>query len=161
MALRLRLPEWAAGATVRVNGAPADHRTEHGYAVIDRTWAEGDRVDLTLPMAPALVRADPRVLAAHGKVAIQRGPIVHCVEEIDNAAPVPRLAIARGGELRTEHVDGRDTVIAEGLVDGPAADGLYSTEPPTAEPTAIRTVPYYAWANRGKGTMAVWIRETP
>ncbi|GAA2124325.1 glycoside hydrolase family 127 protein [Glycomyces algeriensis] len=161
MTLRLRLPEWADGATVSVNGAPADHRTEHGYAVLDRTWTRGDRVELTLPMAPALVRADPRVLAAHGKVAIQRGPIVHCVEEIDNAAPVPRLLIARGGELRTEHVDGRDAVIAEGLVDGPAADGLYSDKPPAAEPTAIRTVPYYAWANRGKGTMAVWIRETP
>ncbi|WP_205325123.1 glycoside hydrolase family 127 protein [Glycomyces sp. YM15] len=162
MALRLRLPEWTTGTpTVSVNGTVIPYSTDKGYAVLDRTWARGDRVELTLPMAPALVRADPRVTSTVGKVAIQRGPIVHCAEEVDNAAPVPRLVIARSGELRTEHADGQDAIIAEGLVDAPPSDGLYASEPLSAEPTAIRTVPYYAWANRGNGTMAVWVRETP
>ena len=162
MTLRLRLPEWTTGAaSVSVNGTTLPYTTDNGYAVLNRTWSPGDRVELTLPMAPSLVRADARVASAHGKVAIQRGPIVHCVEEVDNAAPVPHLVIARTGDLRTEHADGQDAIIADGLVDAPADGGLYRTDAPAAEPTAIRTVPYYAWANRGKGTMAVWIRETP
>lgn len=162
MTLRLRLPEWATGAPViSVNGTVLPYSTDNGYAILNRTWALGDRVELTLPMVPTLVRADARVTSAAGKVAIQRGPIVHCVEEVDNAAPVPHLVIARNGDLRTEHADGQDSIVAEGLIDGPAEGGLYRSGPPTAEPTAIRTVPYYAWANRGKGTMAVWVRETP
>jgi DUF1680 family protein len=162
MTLRLRLPAWATGAArISVNGTVLPYSTDKGYAVLDRTWAAGDRVELHLPMDPTLVRADPRVRSTAGKVAFQRGPIVHCVEEVDNAAAVPRLIVSRSGELRTEHADGQDAIIAEGLVDGPAPDGLYSTAAPAAEPTAIRTVPYFAWANRGKGTMAVWVRETP
>ncbi|MCC3765122.1 glycoside hydrolase family 127 protein [Glycomyces sp. TRM65418] len=162
MTLRLRLPEWTVGApTIAVNGTVLPYTTAQGYAVLARTWAPGDRVVLTLPMAPVLVRADPRVESARGKVAIQRGPIVHCVEEVDNEAPVPDLVIVRDGGIHTERVDGRDQVVAAGLVDRPAEGGLYRTGAPTAKPTEIRTVPYYAWGNRGKGTMAVWIRECP
>ncbi|HEX2145923.1 MAG TPA: beta-L-arabinofuranosidase domain-containing protein [Glycomyces sp.] len=162
MTLRLRLPEWTTGAaSIAVNGTTLPYTTDRGYAVLARTWAPGDRVELTLPMAPVLVRADARVESAHGKVAIQRGPIVHCVEEVDNVAPVPHLVVARSGDLRTEHADGHDQIIADGLVDEPADGGLYRTEAPAPKRTEIRTVPYYAWANRGKSTMAVWVRETP
>jgi DUF1680 family protein len=162
MTLRLRLPEWATGApAITLDGVALPYATDRGYAVLARTWAPGDQVELTLPMAPVLVRADPRVESARGKVAIQRGPIVHCVEEVDNAAPVPALAVARDGGLRVEHADGRDRIVAAGLVDRPAEGGLYRTGDPVAEPTEVRTVPYYAWANRGKGTMAVWVREAP
>ncbi len=131
MTLRLRLPEWTTGtASVSVNGTTLPYTTDNGYAVLNRTWSPGDRVELTLPMAPSLVRADARVASAHGKVAIQRGPIVHCVEEVDNAAPVTHLVIARTGDLRTEHADGQDAIIADGLVDAPAEGGLYRTERP-------------------------------
>jgi DUF1680 family protein len=160
MTLRLRLPEWASGASIRVNGELQEYWTDRGYAVVGRAWDSGDRVELLLPMSPALVRADPRVESARGKVAIQRGPIVHCVEEIDNEAPVPNLVIVREGGMHTEHVDGRDQVVAAGLIDTPAEGGLYRTGVDTRA-TEIRTVPYFAWANRGKGSMAVWVRESP
>ncbi|MCD0443986.1 glycoside hydrolase family 127 protein [Glycomyces sp. A-F 0318] len=161
-ALRLRIPEWTTGEpAIAVNGEPASFAVERGYAVLDRTWAPGDRVDLVLPMAPVLVRADPRVAAAHGKVALQKGPIVHCVEEVDNAAPVPHLVIARDGEPAVEHRDGLDRITVAGAVDAPAAGGLYRTGTTALRPTEVRTVPYFAWANRGKGTMAVWVREAP
>jgi DUF1680 family protein len=161
MTLRLRLPQWTVGApSIAVNGTPLPYTTAQGYAVLSRTWSPGDQVELLLPIAPVLVRADPRVESARGKVAIQRGPIVHCVEEVDNEAPVSDLVIVRDGGMRTEHVEGRDQVVVTGLVDAPVEGGLYRTEPPTAKPTEIRTVPYYAWANRGKGTMAVWVRES-
>ncbi|GAA1659598.1 glycoside hydrolase family 127 protein [Glycomyces endophyticus] len=160
-ALRLRLPEWTTGdVAIEVDGAAADFEVERGYAVLDRTWRGGERVGLVLPMGPVAVRADARVGAAHGKVALQKGPIVHCVEEVDNEAPVPQLVIARGGEPAVEHREGLDRITVPGLVDEPAAGGLYRTGAAPVRPTEIRTVPYFAWANRGKGTMAVWVRES-
>ncbi|SDE31123.1 glycoside hydrolase family 127 protein [Glycomyces harbinensis] len=160
--LRLRLPEWtSAEPSVTVNGAAVPFAVDRGYAVVDRTWEPGDRVALSLPMHPVAVRADARVGAAHGKVALQKGPIVHCVEEVDNEAPVPHLVIGRGGEPVAEHRDGLDRITVAGLVDEPADGGLYRTGSTPVRPTEIRTVPYFAWANRGKGTMAVWVRETP
>jgi len=160
MALRLRVPEWTTGhAAIAVNGEAVDFTTDRGYAVLDRTWARGDTVTLELEMDPFRLRADSRVAAAHGKVALQRGPIVHCVEEVDNEAPVPDLVIGRYSDLRVEHRDGLDRITVGGLVDLPGRGGLYRFDSTASGPTEIRTVPYFAWANRGKGSMAVWVRE--
>ncbi|THV30825.1 glycoside hydrolase family 127 protein [Glycomyces paridis] len=160
-ALRLRLPDWAPSHTLTVGGEPFEAPLESGYLVLDRTWAPGTEVVLDLPMAPTRVHAAPAVAAVHGRTAIQRGPIVYCAEEIDNAGPVPDLAVDPHAALRA--VPDPDLGVVRVDVDGVRErpiDSLYSTERPAAEPTVIRTVPYYSWANRGKGTMAVWLRES-
>ncbi|WP_221583624.1 beta-L-arabinofuranosidase domain-containing protein [Microbacterium sp. G2-8] len=160
-AIRLRIPEWAKEWTASVNGRRVEAATVNGYLVLERTWASGDRISLALGMRPERVWAHPRVAASLGKVAIQRGPIVHCVEEVDNAAPVPALAIGRGSEFRVEHdaERGIDSIVVDGVVESRETGTLYTTDAPATETTQVRTVPYFSWANRGSGTMAVWVRE--
>lgn len=162
LTLRLHIPEWAgAPAEVTVNGEPVVAPVRQGYAVLDRIWHARDEVELILPMTATRTWAHPAVRAAAGKVAIQRGPIVHCVEEVDNDAAVPALAIERDGELRVVQLEGMDVdqVLAEGIVQRTQTEGLYTTRAPSATPTQLRTIPYFAWSNRGRTTMAVWLPE--
>jgi uncharacterized protein len=84
--LATRIPGWTKGAILKVNGeiVDLDECTKKGYAYINRLWNDGDEVDLILPMVPEKMKANPKVRANVGKVAIQRGPIVYCLEEVDN-----------------------------------------------------------------------------
>ena len=162
LTLKLRLPDWSEGATLTIDGTEVDTTTEDGYLHLARTWAPGTVVDLDLGMAPKRVRANQKVAAVLGKVALQNGPIVYCAEGIDNAGAVPTLTIRPDAELRIEHDSSSnlDTITVEGVCERQSGDALYSTDAPKAEPTSIRAVPYFSWANRGKSTMAVWLRET-
>ena len=89
--LRLRIPAWAKGWTLQVNGAPQQPTLEQGYAPIERAWAAGDVVELDLPMQPALLQASPRVDPTRHSLAIQRGPVLYCLEEVDQEAVVNLL----------------------------------------------------------------------
>ncbi|MFO0829140.1 MAG: glycoside hydrolase family 127 protein [Phycisphaerales bacterium] len=164
--LRLRVPAWCDGASVRVNGAPAPLVLERGYAVIDRAWKKGDRVELDLPMPPRRVASDPRVAATRGEYALARGPLVYCVEKADLDASLERFALPVETPLATTKRDdvlgGVVTIDGEGLVAGaPSWDGgLYRTAVP---PKRVRfsAVPYYAWDNRAPGPMRVWLPTAP
>jgi uncharacterized protein len=162
LTLKLRLPEWSEGATLAIDGTEVDTTTEDGYLHLARIWAPGTVIDLDLGMAPKRVRANQKVAAVLGKVALQNGPIVYCAEGIDNAGAVPALAIRPDAELRVEHDSSSklDIITVEGVCERQSGDALYSTDAPKAEPASIRAVPYFSWANRGKSTMAVWLRET-
>jgi DUF1680 family protein len=161
LVLRLRVPEWAEGFALTVDGEPAEAEAVDGYLLLDRTWSPSTEIVLDLGLEPRRVRANQKVAAALGKVAIQKGPLVYCAEEVDNAAPVPALVLHSDAELRTvrDEAAGLDAVVADGVVDRRGTEALYTTEPSVLEPTTIRTVPYHRWAERGKGTMAVWLRE--
>ncbi len=165
-ALKLRVPGWARGATVAVNGEPAAPTTERGYATIQRTWRAGDVVDLRLPMPAERGYAHPRVRQDVGKVALRRGPLIYCLEEADNfGAPVQTLTLPRGADLEVETrdvpFDGVVTVKAASkrLAAAPAAP-LYSPAPPADEPAVATAIPYFLWANREPGSMEVFIAET-
>jgi uncharacterized protein len=162
LTLKLRLPEWSEGATLAIDGTEVDTTTEDGYLHLAHIWAPGTVIDLDLGMAPKRVRANQKVAAVLGKVALQNGPIVYCAEGIDNAGAVPALAIRPDAELRVEHDSSSklDIITVEGVCERQSGDALYSTDAPKAEPASIRAVPYFSWANRGKSTMAVWLRET-
>jgi DUF1680 family protein len=170
--LALRIPEWSAGrATVRVNGGPATATPDgHGYLRLERPWRPGDTVELDLPMDARLIEPHPAIEATRGSLAIERGPLVYCVEQADQGdAPVAELELdpSRSMESRwiPELLEGVVVVRAPGFrVDESAWGGrLYRPFRPGAAPARQRAeltaIPYFAWANRGPGAMRVWIPQ--
>jgi DUF1680 family protein len=173
--LGLRLPAWCPDAAVRLNGWPHDEpRDAGGYATIERAWREGDTVELELPMRPRFVEAHPRVDAARGSVAIERGPVIYCLEQHDQDEAVNVLDVAIDetapleADWRGELLGGVVTVCGSGYVaQGPEAeewrDRLYRPLGGRASMTSLgrlvrlTAVPYYARGNRGPGAMRVWI----
>ena len=162
--LALRVPVWSTRTRLRVGGREVDPAevTEEGYARLRRRWSRGDVVELDLEVAPFRVWAHPDVAAAAGKVALQRGPVVYCVEGVDHPHATGDLVLPR--EAALTEVTGDDEVVltATGHVDT-APDGagdLYRRTAPVPVPQALRAVPYASWGNRGQSTMNVWLRES-
>jgi hypothetical protein len=161
LAVRLRIPGWVrneatpgdlytfvdkleAGPALRVNGKPAAIELEDGYAVLDRKWKTGDVIQLDLPMPVRRVVAKGEVEADRGRVALQRGPIVYCLEWPDNPGASVRNTVLTEGEQLTAQFE---------------PDLLNGVE--TIKAGHLKAIPYYAWANRGKGDMEVWIARAP
>jgi len=160
--LRLRVPGWCRSAKFTLNGEQINVAIDSGYACLSRLWQAGDQVTLTLPMPVERVRADPRVAAVAGRVALQRGPIVYCLEEADHGPDLAALVLPSEAAV----VARGDPGLLGGCVVLEAAgwreserDRLYSTGPAPRRPATLRAVPYALWANRGEGEMRVWIRE--
>jgi uncharacterized protein len=163
--LLLRVPGWAQGATVRVNGEPVPAAPERGYLRLSRSWTAGDEVILDLAMEPRRVYASASVAADAGRVAIARGPVVYCFEGIDNVEPVERTALPPDAPLAAVPAHdprlGRFVAVeADGLVTVPTAGDLYTGTAPPMAAARLRAVPYHAWDNRAAGSMAVWLRES-
>ncbi len=165
--LALRIPGWCRTPRLAVNGEPValEGLVERGYARLNRVWETDNLVDLVLPMPIERVRAHPRVAADAGRVALQRGPVVYCLEEHDNGALLNTMALPEDATLTAEYeqnlLGGVVTLTGEALrVDEGAWDNdLYIADLPAARPVSIKAIPYYAWANRGLASMQVWIRE--
>jgi DUF1680 family protein len=167
--LDLRIPGWCSGATLKVGGEPVDPiKKRKGYACIRRTWKPGDVVELDLPMPIERMRADPRVEADRGRVALQRGPIVYCLEAADSTGNVRNCALPRDAKLTPEYrpdlLGGVMTVRGPALVAVAAGsedweESLY--QPVSgAQPIDFVAIPYYAWDNRAPGEMVVWLPES-
>jgi DUF1680 family protein len=175
--LSLRIPAWCRGATVAVNGEPVPATVgERGYLDLTRVWRDGDTVSLTLPMPPRLTLAHPAADAVRGQVAIERGPVVYCLESPDqpDGVDLNRVELLVDRELTEERRDvvGQSTVVA--LVDGWARDDSgwagsgWATlgEEPASAGRAVRltAIPYHLWANRGPSVMRIFVparRDTP
>ena len=163
--LRLRLPGWCRDASLSVNGHPCEFERVNGYARIVRTWQPGDEVELTLRMPVERVYAHPDVRAASGRVALQRGPIVYCLEGADNGPALERICLPRDaalGAVKEPELLGGVTVLRGQAVRAvPAGDGrpLYTAHPTRTEPVPVNAVPYCVWENREPGDMLVWLRE--
>ena len=155
-ALKIRIPGWVQGQVVpsdlyrfgdgkklgykvKVNGQLVNSQLEDGYFVIERKWKKGDRVELHFDMEPRLVSADKQVEADRDKIAVERGPLVYCAEWPDNTNDVLDAKI----EGMPDFVLGKKK-IAE-------------TEVVTLSTDDLTLIPYYAWAHRGKGHMAIWL----
>jgi hypothetical protein len=160
----LRIPGWARGEpmpgglyrfdkpiegapSLAVNGGQVVAPTVGGFVTIQRRWQQGDTIELALPMVPRRVLAHERVDDDRGKAAIQRGPLVYAIEAVDNGGRaldvVLPLDAALATAFRADLVNGIEVITAS-VGSGPRA-------------RSVTAVPYFAWANRGKGEMAVWI----
>jgi DUF1680 family protein len=139
--------------------------TSSGYAVVRREWSDGDTVALCLAMPVARVYSHPEIRMNSGKVALQRGPIIYCVEEADNGENIPSIVLDGDAEFSTRYDDtllGGVTVIegkAHRELNDTGQNELYSTEKPGKTEMTLTAIPYCVWNNRGAGEMQVWIRE--
>jgi DUF1680 family protein len=152
----LRIPEWCEHPTYRVNGQRIkDVVITDGYLPVRVVWQRGDTIELDLPMPVRRVKADPRVKANVGRVALQRGPVVYCAEAVDHGGRVDDLILPEDAELDVEHrpdLLGGLTVIT-GAAQRRTKDGTI--------PVKLKAIPYYAWDHREPGQMAVWLAEDP
>lgn len=165
--LKLRVPGWARNevapgdlysyinknstrAIIKVNGKKVNYNIENGYVGISRKWNKGDKVELELPMEVRRVATNEHVKDNQNMVALEYGPVVYCVEGIDNGNSLSNLVLADNVKLRVEKRN----------------DLLNGVNTITAKLPALRTgakeqkllaIPYYTWSNRGVGEMKVWI----
>ncbi len=171
--LRLRIPGWTADRpvpgdlyryadpstgkpTLSVNGAPAALQLDPGYALLRREFSPGDVVQLDLPMHVRRAVAHERVKADAGRVAIERGPLVYCFEAVDNGDRVDDLVIPPNSAA---HWSFQSNLLGGVGVIDLAAQRVRKRAGATAQTSACaaRAVPYYAWAHRKVGPMAVWM----
>jgi DUF1680 family protein len=164
--LMLRVPGWCRGAKVKVNGKPIalPRITSKGYAKIVRKWAKGDVVEIRFPMPVERIEARPQVRNDCGKVALMRGPIVYCLEEVDNGDDLFDVTLPRRSAFKIQFdkkLDGAAKIVAQGRRRKTAGwgDRLYRPIESASKTFTIRAVPYCLWGNRGTGDMLVWIRD--
>ena len=172
--LLVRIPGWARsepvpgdlytfdsagrpGVALSVNGKPVGLRLEKGYARIERKWKRGDRVSLTLPLPVRTVRTDSRVEDDRGKVALERGPVVYCLEGRDQPGGHVRNAFLPGAEgisakFRKDFLGG--AVVLEGKCGFQEKDAQGRPHPVNRK---FKAIPYALWNNRGRDEMLVWI----
>jgi len=146
--------------TLKVNGREVPVKLNHGYASLDRTWKPGDVIELNLPMPIRRVVANANVVADTGRVALQRGPIVFCAEWPDNpAGKVRNLLLPDDQPLTAKFepalLNGVETIQGRAFSVAKNADGSLAK---TGQD--FKAIPYFAWANRGRGEMAVWIARS-
>ena len=166
--VKLRIPGWANGASAAINGdaIEIDAAKVNGYLSINRLWQPGDSIELELPMPPERLYAHPSVKENVGRVALKRGPLVYCIEEVDNpGGHVQELCLPRDADILARKRDDLfgGTVIltarAERLETTDWIDDLYRRSPPARSDSKLVALPYYLWNNRGNGSMEVWISE--
>jgi DUF1680 family protein len=164
--LFVRIPEWCGNATLTVNGEPAGGTpAPDTYAEIRRVWNKRDAVELVMPMEAVLMEAHPLVEENRNQVAVKRGPLVYCLESIDieGGKRIDDVLIPTDIELTPKKITigGSPVVALEGtalLAESAAWEGtLYRPVSRVNRTVNIRLIPYYAWGNRGKAEMTVWM----
>lgn len=143
--LHLRIPGWCKGFDLHVNGKPIETLSlKKGYIRLKRTWKPGDRVQLNMKMPVEVVAADPRVTENNGKRAIQRGPLVYCIEAIDNPSiDLDAMVLRSSTQFEIRQAKGK----LEGMTQ---IEGSYNGN-------KLTFIPYFAWDNRDAGKMKVWV----
>jgi hypothetical protein len=166
--VRLRIPGWAAGepvpsdlyrfvdanrasAELTVNGEAVPLSVERGFASIRRSFQQGDRLELMLPMPVRRVAAREEVEENRGRLALQRGPLVYAAEAVDNGGQVLDLVLPREADL--------EAIYREDLLGGVVT--LAGTARRNGNDVSFLAVPYFSWANRGPGEMVVWVPSEP
>jgi len=170
--LYVRIPSWAHGASASVNGKPQTGVKAGEYLAIRRTWAAGDAVKLGFPMSTEAIASNPRVAENRGRVAVRRGPIIYCMEELDQPKGVTFADVSldlspRGGtefqhDYKAEMLDGIVVLHHRGgVLESASADevlyGPANLAAPKTRLTDISLIPYYVWANRQSCAMQVWV----
>lgn len=165
--LALRIPGWCRSAAVKVNGEEValPPLMQKGYAKLHRLWQSGDLVELDLAMPVEQVQAHPQVRANCGRIALQRGPLVYCLEEVDNGKNLNDLVLSSEEKLTVKFES--DLLGGMSVINGAAErrelqlwqDELYRADRNVTEKIFFKAIPYFAWANRAPGEMLVWMHE--
>jgi DUF1680 family protein len=170
--LRIRIPGWAQNQAIpsdlytfqntlaekpiiKVNGQPVEFAMEQGYAAINRTWKKNDVVEVYLPMEVRRVVANEKIKDDIGKVALQRGPLMYCAEWPDNYGKASNLMIPAGTTFTTQFKPALLNGVTVLNAEVPAVV-INNNESISTVKQSFTAIPYYGWANRGKGEMMVW-----
>src|SRR6266568_2206600 len=167
----IRIPGWTDSAQVGVNGKAVAGATPGQYLPIRRRWSAGDIIRVQFNMRPQLLEANAQVIENNGRVAVQRGPLVYCLEQIDQPEGVALkdVALNLGAKSSTQFQEEFQKDLLGGIIllrhagaafGEPAERSLlyfrYSGEPRKSRPVSLTFIPYYAWANRTATPMQVW-----
>ena len=170
-AMYVRISGWSANTTVNVNGTPVNGAREGEYLAIHRQWSANDTIELNFDMTSRLIKANPAVTEDRGRVAFQRGPIVFCMEHLDQSdhkhamdltGYTVQVNAATTSRFDPSLLDGVMVLEHPGAFSHSTAEkGLYysvlNDEKVDEAPTTLKLIPYYAWANRSPAAMQVWI----
>jgi DUF1680 family protein len=171
----LRIPGWSESAQVMVNGKSVSGAKGGEYLAVKRSWAAGDTIQVKFEMTPQVLEANPHVVEDEGRVALQRGPLVYCLEQLDqpNGTTIEDVSVNIGhkasdgfkSEFKPDLLGGVMVLQHEGeLIQYPdSRNSLYTQyqqDRPKNKPVELTFIPYYAWANRDKSPMQVWTRLT-
>lgn len=173
--IRIRVPGWVRGQvtpgglysyadglslkySVAVNGINVAAELIDGYFVIDRKWKRGDHIDVHFDMKPRIVKADDKVAACHGRIAVERGPLGYCAEWADNDYDLFRFVFDADSSMTVTDSPGLwggiKMITARGTLLDQTPDGCINTANRT-----VKLIPYYAWCHRGPGKMIVWMAD--
>lgn len=167
--VHLRIPGWSSGATLVVNGEVHEVSRPGTYTRIDRVWAEGDVVELTLPMPVRVLRGHRLAEEITNQVAVQRGPVVYALESTDlpDGVVLEQAAFRRGSafDASEREIAGMPVTVLStelAIIPGSDEDRLYTdleTDAADAElrRLPVRLIPYFVWGNRGPSEMSVWL----
>jgi len=169
-ALKLRIPGWCNAFKLRINGQEVEpeevrENLARGYLTLQRLWRAGDEIELALDMTPQRIYAHPLVHANQGRVALQLGPVVYCVEQVDNGASLDQIVLPRNAAFVVHQAPdlpgGTLKIEASALRFNEWNANLYAVEAPGTSSITLTAIPYALWDNRQGGEMQVWIRELP
>ena len=168
--IQVRIPGWARNeaipsslysyadkmqgtVVIKINGTPVKFKTEKGFAILNRTWKKGDQIDMILPMETRKVVTENTVPENKGLIALQQGPIMYCAEWADNDSSTSNIIIPADATFTTS--------FKPSLLNGVNViqTNVWKTEGNTKQLKPFVGIPYYAWANRGKGEMSLWMKE--
>ena len=160
----LRVPEWAKGTKITVNGKMVVDVMPGTFARIERQWAKGDEIAIDMPMKTTFVEGHPRIEELRNQVALKRGPVVYCIESADlpKGADITDVYISSEKTLasnyRSDFLGGLATLEGEVLIRKDKGEGMYNeVQKPKFEAYKTNFIPYYAWSNRGQGEMTVFL----
>lgn len=164
-ALAIHIPSYVNKEELKVLCNKEEITTEirDGYLYLLRKWKAGDKVAISFPMHIRRMYGTTRILDMVGKTALMRGPVVYCIEGVDNGEQIQALRLPRASEILEERGTGDvlENVIvlkAKGIREQDGED-LYAQKPPDQTEVELTAIPYYLWGNRGLSQMRVWIRE--
>ena len=167
--LKLRVPGWAREEaiplglyrymnkvnkeiSIKVNGIKQEVTQDKGYALLQKEWKKGDEITLSLPMEIRRVLSDERVKDNNGRVALERGPLVYCAEWVDNHGKTSNIILPDQSKLSSKFIN--DLIGGITIIEGKAKimdkDGSIKS-------SDFKAIPYFAWLNRGKGEMDIWL----
>jgi DUF1680 family protein len=159
----MRIPGWCKKASLSVNGKMVEVKLG-GYVKLFRKWKAGDKIELVLDMPATLIEANPLVEETRNQVAVKRGPVVYCLESVDLRAGQQLSDIIIPADVKLQQkpfkIENGNVMALEGdvrLLHNNWNGVLYKALNDSTETIKVRWIPYYAWANRGKSDMSVWL----